>query len=78
MQKFMACLIFPYSQIKNFEYRKIDTLQSLYIACYKSKTKNLQTLFSSRNLQQLIMVMGNQKSLDGIEKKRKLQILYLY
>ena len=63
---------------KTLNIEKIDTLQSLYIACYKSKTKNLQTLFSSRNLQQLIMVMGNQKSLDGIEKSEKLQILYLY
>ena len=63
---------------KTLNIEKIDTLRSLYIVSYKSKTKNLQTLFSSRNLQQLIMVMGNQKSLDGIEKSEKLQILYLY
>lgn len=57
---------------------KIDTLRSLYIRGYKSKTKNLQTLFSSKHLQQLTMVGGNATSLDGIGQSEKLQCLYLY
>ena len=57
---------------------KIDTLRSLYVRGYKSKTKNLQTLFSSKHLQQLTMVGGNATSLDGIGQSENLQCLYLY
>ena len=63
---------------KTLNIQKIDTLRSLHIACYKSKTKNLQTLFSSRQLQIMTMVGGNITSLEGIEKSEKLQCLYLY
>ncbi len=47
MQKFMACLslsVQPNKKTLNIE--KIDTLQSLYIACYKSKNeKSANILF---------------------------------
>ena len=63
---------------KTLNIDKIDTLQSLYIRGYKSKTKNLQTLFSSKQLRIMTIIGGNTASLDGIEKSEKLQCLYLY
>ena len=63
---------------KTLNIEKIDTLRSLYIVSYKSKTKNLQTLFSSKQLRIMTIIGGNTASLDGIEKSEKLQCLYLY
>ena len=59
-------------------YNKIDTLKSLIVWQHKGKYNNLNDLFSSEILDTLNLTQCKIKSLDGIEKSKKMQCLYLY
>ena len=64
------------SQKGHINFEKIETLKSLGIGSWKKK--NLNGLFVSEQLDTLRMIQCGMHSLDGIERSKKMQCLYLH
>ena len=60
------------------KFNSINTLKSLGVGNYKSKNNDIQDLFSSEQLDTLVLNGCRIESLNGIEKSKRLQCLYLY
>lgn len=60
---------------KNFQ--KIDTLKQLFIERYRSPSRDVTQLFSSKELMCLCLFMSNIQSINGVEKAPELQCLDL-
>lgn len=60
---------------KNFQ--NIETLKQLYTTRYRSSSRDVTQLFSSKELMCLCLFMSNIQSINGVEKAPKLQCLEL-
>lgn len=59
-------------------FNRIDSLKSLLIGGFEGKYRNLCDMFSSEIMDTLQLMEGKIKTLDGIERSRRMQCLYLY
>lgn len=61
----------------SLNYEAISTLKSLTIGGFSNKSKDLQGMFTSKQLDTLSLLECKEHSLDGIETSEKLQCLYI-
>lgn len=58
-------------------FNKVETLKSLCIRGFKGKNGDLTDLFCSKELDTLDLIRSTVRSLNGIDKSKKMQCLYL-
>ena len=74
----LLCLVVDLEEKGHLNFNQIDTLKELHVYHFKDKSRDLSNLFCSDQLEILVMLSSNIKTLNGIERTSVLEEMGLF